>query len=268
MPASIAGRIMPAMSPLQFFALVLVVLTTLSHAQVYKCTGPGGQVTYADAPCGAGARTLSREALESNTLDASGLRERARAEREAPAPVPAATAMSSGGGICPDPLEIRNLETSASSSQLQDREREFLWAELRRARACTREGGRYTADDWRALREAQAAQTAGDPVVREAARRRAEGIHASAASAQEQQRMLVDRQVEAQRESGGGTTVILRRPPRPVVQPEMDCRGTVCTDGRGARYDRQPDGSLMRRQDQASCTEVRGQLRCSGGFNR
>ena len=256
-----------------FFLPILAVLAGLlaasAQAQVYKCTGPGGQVVYADAPCGAGARQLSREALEANTLDASALRDRARADREAP--VAAAALPGVSGGTCPEPLEIRNLETSASSSGLQDREREFLWAELRRARACSRESSRYSAEDWRLLREAQAAQTSGDPVAREAARRRAESLHASAASVQEQQRMLVDRQVQAQRESG--TTLIVRPPgwrplPAPQPQPSMDCRGTVCTDARGSQYDRQPDGRLQRRQDQASCSEVRGQLRCSGGFSR
>lgn len=257
------------MKPLHLALFGLLFAAGVAHAQVFKCVGADGRTVYSDAPCGSGARELSRDQLEANTMDASGLRERARVEREAP---PAAAAgATAAGSVCPSALEIRNLETSASSSRLQDKERDFLWAEIRRARACSRENSRYTAEDWRALREAQAAQTSDDPVAREAARRRAEAVHASAASDQEQRRMLTDRRVEAQRESG--TTLIVRPPsmrpqPQPRPQESMECKGTVCSDARGDSYDRQPDGSLMRRQDQASCTEVRGQVRCSGGFNR
>ncbi len=257
------------MKPLRLFLLGLLLTAGAAQAQVYKCVGADGRTVYADAPCGAGSRQLSREQLEANTVDAAALRERAKTERDTPPPAPPAVAANAS--VCPSPLEIRNLETSAGSSRLQDRERDFLWAEIRRARACSREGSRYTAEDWRVLREAQAAQTSDDPVAREAARRRAEAVHASAASTQEQQRMQVDQQTQAQRESG--TTLVVRppawrspAPPRP--QDSMDCRGNVCTDAGGGRYDRQPDGSLMRRQDQASCTEVRGQLRCSGGLGR
>lgn len=248
---------------------LLGLLAAPVSAQVYKCTDATGRTLYADAPCGAGARRIAPEVLEANTVDASGLRERARVEREAPSPA-ASTPASASAGVCPDAVDIRNLETSASSQRLQDPEREFLWAEIRRARACSREASRYSAEDWRVLREAQAAQTAGNPVERLAARRRAEAVHASAASEQEQQRLLVDRQIEAQRESSSGTTLILRPPPRPrpPPQPDINCRGTACTDTLGIPYDRQPDGSLMRRQDQARCTEVQGRLRCSGGFER
>lgn len=259
------------MKPLRLFFLGLLCAAGVAQAQVYKCVDAAGRTVYADAPCGARARELSRDQLEANTLDAGALRERIRTDREA-LPLPA-QAGDNGAPVCPSPLDIRNLETGASSSRLQDAERAFLWAEIRRARACSREGGRYTAEDWRVLREAQAAQTSDDPVAREAARRRAEAVHASAASAQEQQRMQVDRQVEAQRESG--TTLIVRPPawrpplqPRPQSRDGLECRGTVCADTAGGHYDRQPDGSLMRRQDQASCSEGRGGLRCSGGFNR
>ncbi len=261
----------------RFFCLfgLLLCLGGTAQAQVFKCVGADGRTVYADAPCGSGAKELARDQLEANTLDAAALRDRARADRETAPPGQAAAGAASANGVasvCPPPQDIRNLETSASSSGLGDAEREFLWAEIRRARACSREGSRYTAEDWRVLREAQGAQTSGNPVEREAARRRAEAVHASAASAQEQRRMQTDRQVQAQRESG--TTVIVRPPawrppvPQPRPQDQLDCRGTVCTDASGGRYDRQPDGQLTRRQDQANCTEVRGQLRCSGGFGR
>lgn len=208
--------------------------------------------------------------MDANTLDASSLREQVRRQAESP-PADAAEPVVAGT-LCPDALEIRNLETRASSSGLQAPEREFLWAELRRARACAREDTRYTAEDWRVIREAQAAQTSGDPVAREAARRRAEAVHGVAASRQEQARMQTDRESGQQRATAvppAWHPPPLWRPPtgpQPARPAELACSGTVCTDRQGQRYDRQPDGSLQRRQDQARCTERGGRLRCGGGF--
>lgn len=265
----IAGSMRHIFSLIAFMALLAG--TSGASAQVYKCVTPAGRTVYADEPCGPSARALAPDALGANTLDGSVWREQ-RARQEAATPAAATGAPAGAATVCPDPQEIRNLETRASSNRLQAPEREFLWAELRRARACSREDTRYTAEDWRLIREAQDAQTAGDPVAREAARRRAESIHGMAASRQEQLRMQTDREAEQQR-----VIVVpppwhpppLWRPPvgqRPPPSPDLACSGTVCTDGRGQRYDRQPDGVLQRRQDQARCVEVRGVLRCGGGF--
>lgn len=237
-----------------------------AQGQVYRCVDAAGRTLYTDAPCAPAARALPPEQLQANTLDSGYWRDRAQLPAAPAAPIPDASA-ALGPIVCPSELEIRNLETSASSQRLQQPERDFLWGELRRARACSREDSRYTVQDWRQLREIHALQTSSDPLAREAARRRAEAIHGSAASVQEQQRMALDRQIEVQRQAAGDV-LLLRPPQRPQPPAQPACEGLVCTDARGQRYDRQPDGRWQRRQDQALCQEVRGQWRCEGGFTR
>lgn len=70
------------MRPLQLFVLVaLLSIAGAGSAQVRKCTGLDGKVTYSDFICG--AKTAKEDAVttHANTVDASGLREKAQTMR-------------------------------------------------------------------------------------------------------------------------------------------------------------------------------------------
>jgi hypothetical protein len=184
-------------------ALVLLVATAAS-AQVYKCQ-EGGRTIYSDAPCSGRPTVLDSATLRGNTthrepsayLPPWGV-------RPAPAPPPAVIpgqGRAAAGTTCPTEEDIRGIETKLTSIEFQNgrrrSEREFLERELRRARACRIEGGNYSADDWRRIKDAQDAQGNIRNDDRQAARAPALGIHGPAASEQENQRMLADQQAEA-----------------------------------------------------------------------
>ena len=76
--------------------LLAIGLSGLAHAQVRKCTGPDGKVTYSDFVCANTARETSVN-TNNNTLDASGMREDAQKMRTADA---IATAQQQGAGQC------------------------------------------------------------------------------------------------------------------------------------------------------------------------
>lgn len=106
----------------QFF----VLLAMPAAAQVFKCESPTGQVQYSDQPCGPG-RYLGSGELRANSLDTSAVRRevemdrrRAAAERRLDAQAAAANQdpglqMERFKRNCPSELEIKNLETGASS---------------------------------------------------------------------------------------------------------------------------------------------------------
>ena len=54
--------------------LVLLLLAGQAHAQLRKCTGPDGKVTYSDVLCAGGSSATSIKTPNSNSLDMSGMR--------------------------------------------------------------------------------------------------------------------------------------------------------------------------------------------------
>ena len=69
----------------------------LAQAQVRKCTGPDGRVTYSDFVCGANTVRETGVNTNNNTLDASGMREDAQRSRSQDA---VAQAQQQGAGRC------------------------------------------------------------------------------------------------------------------------------------------------------------------------
>ena len=64
-------------------ALALLVLVALgtSYAQVRKCVGPNGKVTYSDSLCAGGTASETSVRTDANTLDSSGYRQQAEQMR-------------------------------------------------------------------------------------------------------------------------------------------------------------------------------------------
>jgi hypothetical protein len=119
-------------------AVLLLLLATApgpSPAQVYKCQ-IDGQTVYRDSPC-KGGQQLDPKALQGNTMDAPGAR---AAGGSAPVSAPpvstAAPADMTPGRTCPTSVEIRNMETTASSISLSPLERRLKQMDVERARKC------------------------------------------------------------------------------------------------------------------------------------
>ncbi len=225
--------------------LILVLMWVLAGPvhSAFKCTGADGKVQYTETPCPAGT-TGSELRLQPNTMDSAAMRAPPASPSERPAQASLQAPAAAPG--CPSPLEIRNLETTASSVALGRLEREFMRDEVRRARACAAAGNSYTADDWRRIKEGQAAQSNVDRQQRRAERRTVEDIHAAAAPA-ERQRLLAERAAAAAR----GPNAI------------AECDGSGCWDGEGVRYNRAPGNGRFVREDGAQCREVAGRMRCN-----
>lgn len=226
--------------------LILVLLSVLAapvHA-AYKCTGADGKVQYTETPCPAGT-TGNEVRIQPNTLDSSGARAQPAPQSERPAQ--ANLQSPAAAPVCPSALEIRNLETTASSVAFGRMEREFFRDEVRRAKACATGGGSYTSDDWRRIKEGQSAQSNVNPQQRRAERRTVEDIHASSASAAERQRLLAERAAAAAR----GPNAI------------AECDGSGCWDGEGVRYNRAAGNAQFVREDGALCREVASRMRCN-----
>jgi hypothetical protein len=148
--------------------------------------------------------------------------------------------------VCPSPLDIRNLEASAASVTVGRPEREFLRDEVRRARACATAGGSYTAQDWKRIREGQAAQQSVSPQRRKAQRRIVEDIHASASPA-ERERVLGERAAAIARGSNAIT----------------ECDGIGCWDSDGVRYNRVAGNAQFVREDGIPCRAVANRMECN-----
>jgi hypothetical protein len=222
------------------FILLVAVVTAAEAA--YKCAGPDGKVQYIETPCPAGT-TGSEVRIQPNTLDTSGSRVQPgpQAERPAQSGAPAAAASP----LCPTALDIRNLETSAASVTIGRPEQVFLRDEVRRARACATPGNRYTADDWRRIREGQSAQLGSDPQRRRAQRGTVEDIHASA-SPSERERIQSERAALIARGSNG----------------IADCDAMGCWDTEGRRYNRAPGSSQFIREDGRQCRSIANRMEC------
>ena len=223
------------------FILLMAVVTAAEAA--YKCTGPDGKVQYIETPCPAGTAG-SEVRIQPNTLDTSGARAQAGAQAEGqPQPGAPAAAVSA---VCPSSLDIRNLATSAASVTIGKMEQAFLRDEVRRARGCATAGNRYTADDWRRIREGQSAQLGLDPQRRKAERRTVEDIHAAASPA-ERERIQSER------------AALVARGPNAI----LDCDSMGCWDTEGMRYNRAPGSSQFMREDGRQCRSIANRMECN-----
>lgn len=150
--------------------LLLLLLAGGASAEVWRCPTADG-VKFSDKPCPAAGQPVEARRLQANVVDATRL---------PPASAPAATPPlpQNEANVCPDEAELRNWATRASSNSFAPAEKAFLADELRRARQCQKGQGRYTAEDWRLSREAQAAQ--GNLSGRADARGTAEAMHSAA----------------------------------------------------------------------------------------
>lgn len=255
------------------FALFASMLCAgAAFAQVYKCPDASGRIVYSDSACG--GQLLQEGRLTGNTMqrtESPGARtEPAPAGNTAPTnnAVPAITAApavnpgtATASGGCPSEMDIRNLETSASSISIGRKEREFLQAEIRRARACAREGGNYSREDWQRIQDAQADQNRIDPRDRAAARARAEGTHAPAVSDREHERMMNDKLIESRREAAEQRAAARQQA---LQMPRFNgCTAGLCRDSLGNTYRELPaGGGLTRTSDGVRCTVINSQVRC------
>lgn len=234
-----------------FMAAALVGAAT-AHAQIYKCQ-EAGRTVYSQTQCDRGV--LIDASRPSPKLPAE-LTQRREVDRAARLP-PSSAALTVNreappqsapvGSNCPTEQDIRNLETSASSMTFnsQRKERDFLYAEIRRARACSKEGGNYTQDDWTRIKDAQRGQNRIDSNDRARERAIAEGIHAPAASDRENARMENDKLREELRRAN-----------------TLNCDATGCWSQSGVRYNRAGNTSTFFRQDGASCELVGTAMNC------
>ena len=215
-----------------------LTLSATAHAGVYKCKDAAGKTVYSDNACGQDKQEVQN--LRGNTMQAE------RVQRPTYANSQQSQQSASEGSVCPSAQEIRNLETSASSVTLKRQEREFMQAEVRRARACSKEGGNYNADDWKRIQEAQSAQNNLTSESRQAARASAEGRHALSASEQEQERMRTDKLIQEQRKA--------QRQRQAAAQSGqlVNCDQAGCWGTNGQRYNNAAGGNFYR-NDGAFC---------------
>lgn len=211
-------------------AIASLVITVSVNAQVYKCN-VDGKVVYSDVRC-PDAREVDPAKLRANTLSTTPLpNQRRPAPPPQPAPYPESARATNPqrqqlATVCPSEREILNLETSAKSVTLREEERDFLLAEIRRARACRKEGGNYTADDWKSIKENQAGQNRIDENDRRRERELAEGRHAPSASDRENERMRNDKLREAVENSN-------RRSNFSGSPPFFGCNASGCSGNDG-----------------------------------
>ena len=242
------------------------LLTAPSHAQVTKCVDKDGNVRFSNLGCP--SATSGRVVdVRPNAIDTSGMRQQNRvelaAQQRSRQEQKSMLMQQSGGSVgvseCPSALEIRNMEVSVSSPSLKKKERDFYEAEIRRARQCQAGEGNYSADAWKASKEARDDQRSIDAEVRRRARARAEGFH-SAANPREADRIADERIAEANREAArreAAAAVAARAAPRLITS--CDARG--CWDNQGGRYN--GSGSTLLSTTGKACNRVGNMLQCN-----
>lgn len=257
---------------------VAVAVAGPALAQVYKCTDAHGKTEYSNLACPQGAK-VSAPVIKSNTVDASGMRlqnqlalqrqwdEQQRPQQ--PALMSLSGPISGSTGHCPSDIELRNMETSATSTTMGRKEREFLQDEIRRVRQCRAGQGRYTREDWAISRQAQDDQNSLTNRAR--GRARAEGMHSAADPlegqriherriAREAARAQQDMELERAQQHGraADSSDRARKANRSPVTVQR-CDGAACWGNDGLRYVR--TGPAFR-GPQGSCRLVGGHMNC------
>lgn len=221
-----------------------LALAGLVQAQVWKCE-KDGQITYTNTGCGGGKLVEDRK-LQGNVLDAY----RAPATFDRPSQGQAAQDEPQDSE-CMSDQQIRNMETSGSSIGLGKKERQFIAAEVQRARNCQRGEGRYTARDQKVSRDAVAAQTEIRAKSRQQARDAAEAMHSTANPA-EAQRIQATRAAEEARRAARQAAAAMQI---------ASCDGTGCWTTGGQRVEFIPGSDRVRYAGQL-CMVVGARIQC------
>lgn len=114
------------------------LLAGSAHAQVFKCPGPDGRITYSQAPCASGGHLLDPQRPRTPEAQSS---DSMASPRKPPAASPirgsaSPAAERDAAKTCLDEREVRNVGTSGSSIH-HDTYTKQAWSEqMRRARAC------------------------------------------------------------------------------------------------------------------------------------
>lgn len=230
-----------------------VLMCSTAQAQLRKCTGRDGRVTYSDAACP--ERTQSERPVETggNTLDASALREK----------------------VQKDKVQAEQAEASA-------RERAALEARVhQQAQALAAETARQNADKDAAayaacVREVERQSPSEDVKAELFAACRTAGASQRQTGMTEAALRECIQNVERTRVFGSDKARQLatchgadvKPEPVVVVVPAMrlrparltGCDATRCVDDRGRRYTRQ--GAALRRDDAAVCQAVGNKVQC------
>ncbi len=273
-----------------FGIVTTLVVTLLSSAPAfpsdtaYRCVERNGQIMFSDVPCPASASQQSVISTVPVTKGMGGHEYRQlrnmraiRGEREPQRSVVRRTQTSGGyeqsprTSNCPSEQDIANLETKASSITLDAKSRSFLIAEIRRARACSVEGGRYTQDDWDRINTGIANQRRINRADREIARRTAEDTHLISASPAEQQRMQADADREAMIEAASIRAEAQAEADRRRQAEQIEhgsssrfishCSGGSCFDNQGNRY-RDAGGGQQRGPGGTLCQRMGNMVHC------
>lgn len=225
----------------------------VAQAQMFKCV-VNGKVVYQQSACqdernerGIGGTTTTIDAMpqrEINRVNNRAAQERARDER-----TPKMSVIGGSRPATPSDQDIKNLETSASSKTISDKERKFLQQEVERARAAQQGNGSYTQKNLEQLKDAQSAQNRIDPRDREQARTAAENIHINKGSAAVQDEVVQSRQAEEARKEARRAAVI------------TSCDAGGCWGSDGSRYNRSAGDNFVR-QDGRFCQVVGKQMTC------
>lgn len=255
-------------------AIATLVFVTASSGQVFKCVTPGGKVEYREAACDDAAHQKSITHGTTSGIDATSRYEMNMATRPAQTPQAPQQPIIIGApkGRVPTNQEIKNLETSASSTTISAKEKQFLKQEVERAKDAQARQASYTEDDAKRLQEARAAQNRIDPKDRERARAEAEAIHMRAGSEATAAGIVADRQseearVEARRAAALQNTnrqaTEAARAALPTYDRLQTCVGTNCTGRSGERYQSVPGvADSFRREDGKACRNGPGGLTC------
>lgn len=223
-------------------ALALLAVLGPVQAGVWKCTDARGRSSYSDTPCAASqsGRPVNASPASAGVLptpvsedSANG----ARARQADGAQSSSRAAARSSAKVCPSERDIANLETRATSITLDAKSKAFLLAEVRRARACSREDTNYTREDWERIQNGIRDQDRTLASDREAARTTVRDTHSIAASSEERERIEREKRVEMAR-----------------------CDDSACWDTRGHRYERH--GSGYTSASGQSCRLEGGSLSC------
>lgn len=274
---------LPKHCPAVVTALAVMILSAspaVSSDTAYRCVERNGQVMFSDVPCPTSASRQSVVSTIPATRGIGGqeyrqLRNlwaiRGDTERQRNTPQRAAVvgeyAQTPRANNCPSERDIANLETKASSITLDTKSRNFLLAEIRRARACNVEGGRYAQEDWERINSGIADQGRINPGDREIARRNTENTHMIVASPAEQRRMQADADREAMIEAARIRAEADRR--RQDEQSAHDnsprfisnCSGNSCFDNQGNRFQGVGGGQLLG-SDGTMCQQMGNMVHC------
>lgn len=233
-----------------------LALPQVAGAQaVWKCK-TNGKTSFSHEPCPKNGTTLADEQLNANTI---GAVRRTRsdddyARRQTVETHMSQQAMQQGGprSSCPSNLDIRNMETQASSNSLTREKKAFMQGEIRRARQCQSGQGHYTDRDWQDLKQARDDQSSLTGA--RAARARAEAIH-SGADPIEADRIASERAEEERQRQ------LRARQVRTIGAGPIHCVNGKCTGPAGS-FNRHGSSSNYTSPDGRFCRQVGNQMVC------